>query len=731
MCWASFHATHYLPPSASAPAGVQIDARWVVLTVALVTSLILAAILLAINLDHRLQRAIAASASVLRAANSQLEQRVADRTHQLSQEEARTRAIIATAQDCIISFDAAGVVTEFNPAAEKEFGLQRAQAIGQSIVELIVPAPQRDNVRQLLQDYAGGRGHIALNEPREGEMQRCNGSRFPAEFTIARIMLGNELFFTMFLRDITVRRAAQTALCTAKEAAEAASEAKTTFLATMSHEIRTPMNALLGLQELLSLSRLDEDQRETLRLLRQSSKSLLRLIDDILDFSKIEAGKLEIGSEPTLIRSLLEDLCATFSAVGREKGLKLACEIEPAVPPVVMADALRVRQILGNLLSNAIKFTSRGEVTILTAFQLDAHGKGVMEFHIHDHGIGMSEAVLARCGEPFQQADASTARRYGGSGLGLAICRRLAALMHGTFEVRSQLNVGTQVTVRLPLEPVAASTEPFEPDITQGLVLSMPSRAPSVEDAAQSRQLILVVDDHPTNRHLLVQQLEWLGYACEACANGHSALERYQARLRDGNPYALTITDCQMPEMDGYELARQIRRSEAGTLRKTVLIAFTANTMRGVSELCESCGFNDLLTKPINLATLKAKLDRWLPLPQGRALVVPAVVETPTVSLTTQVTLTAELQAEFCSAHQEDLNLLGQGIEMRDVLAISRGAHRIRGAARMVGAHGVDQAATHLQRAARAENWRQIKEALGLLRIETRLLFAQFQCPTE
>jgi CheY-like chemotaxis protein/HPt (histidine-containing phosphotransfer) domain-containing protein len=341
----------------------------------------------------------------------------------------------------------------------------------------------------------------------------------------------------------------------------------------------------------------------------------------------------------------------------------------------------------------------------------------------------MSEAVLARCGEPFQQADASTARRYGGSGLGLAICRRLAALMNGTFEVRSQLNVGTQVTVRLPLEPVAVSTEPFEPDITQGLVLAMPSRAPSVEDAAQSRQLILVVDDHPTNRHLLVQQLEWLGYACEACANGHTALERYQARLRAGNPYALTITDCQMPEMDGYELARQMRRNEAGTLRKTVLIAFTANTMRGVSELCESCGFDDLLTKPINLATLKAKLDRWLPLPQGRA-VVPAV-ETQAVSLATQVTLTPELQAEFCSAHEEDLNLLGRGVEMRDVLAISRGAHRIRGAARMVGAQGVGQAATHLQRAARAENWRQIKEALSVLRTETRLLFAQFQCPTE
>jgi PAS domain S-box-containing protein len=276
-------------------------------------------------------------------------------------------------------------VTEFNPAAERQFGLQRERAIGEYIVELIVPEPQRDNVRMLLQDYASGAGHVALNEPREGEMQRRDGSKFPVEFTIARIMLGNELFFTMFLRDITVRRAAQAALFTAKEAAESANEAKTTFLAAMSHEIRTPMNALLGLQELLSLSRLDEAQRETMRLLRQSSKALLRLIDDILDLSKIEAGKLEIDSEPTLIRSLLDDLCATFAAMAHEKGLELACTVEPAVPPMVMADALRLRQILGNLLSNAIKFTSRGEVSMHTAFRLDEHGNALVEFRIQDH----------------------------------------------------------------------------------------------------------------------------------------------------------------------------------------------------------------------------------------------------------------------------------------------------------------------------------------------------------
>jgi CheY-like chemotaxis protein len=280
----------------------------------------------------------------------------------------------------------------------------------------------------------------------------------------------------------------------------------------------------------------------------------------------------------------------------------------------------------------------------------------------------------------------------------------------------------------LPLEAVAPGTEPSAADNPEDLILCAPARTPSVEEAAQQRQLILVVDDHATNRHLLVQQLEWLGYACQACSSGQGALERYQERLRAGNPYAVTITDCQMPEMDGYELARQIRRSESGTPHKTVLIAFTADTTCGVSQLCESCGFSDLLIKPISLATLKAKLDRWLPLTQDRAAPV-AAVALPTSSVHSFLMLTPALQAEFCSAHEEDMTLLERGVEQGDVLAIHRGAHRILGAARMIGAHGIDEAATQLQRAARAENWNQIKQSLHLLRTETGLLFAQFNVP--
>jgi CheY-like chemotaxis protein/HPt (histidine-containing phosphotransfer) domain-containing protein len=296
------------------------------------------------------------------------------------------------------------------------------------------------------------------------------------------------------------------------------------------------------------------------------------------------------------------------------------------------------------------------------------------------------------------------------------------------LEVRSQLDIGTLVIVRLPLEPIAAHAATLTHELTPSSPHAIPTHVPAVEDAARDRQLILVVDDHPINRRVLVQQLEWLGYACEAFASGQAALERYRERLAGGSPHAVTITDCQMPEMDGYELARQIRCSEANTSYKTVLIAFTAATLRGALEARESGGFNDLLTKPIDLATLKAKLNRWLPLSRDHSNTLPTATDQP-IAAASLVKLTPQLQAEFRSAHADDLAILDHGIEERDVLAINRGAHRIRGAARMVGARGIDQAATHLQRAARTENWRQIRAALTLLHTETRSLFAQFNPP--
>src|SRR6185295_4598280 len=367
-----------------------------------------------------------------------------------------------------------------------------------------------------------------------------------------------------------------TDLHAAKDAAEAASRAKSAFLATISHEIRTPMNAILGLLELLSYSRLDEEQRETVGLLRGSSSSLLRLIDDILDFSKIEAGKLEIRSEPTRLRDVVDEVAQIFAGVASAKGLTLRSDTAPDVPEHVLVDGLRLRQVLSNFLSNAIKFTEHG-ITRLDVRRAPQRDKpDLVRFAVTDSGIGIDAQTIAGLCEPFVQGDTRTSRRYAGTGLGLAICRRLADLMAGRLDIDSSPGKGTTVSISLPL-PVAAPVpqqRKINPTETHPDVASLLARAPLIESAAHAApQSILVVDDHPTNRRLLVRQLAYLGYTADAAANGLEALDRFTERSGSDTRYALVITDCQMPEMDGYELARRIRGLENEDAPKTVLLA--------------------------------------------------------------------------------------------------------------------------------------------------------------
>ncbi len=491
----------------------------------------------------------------------------------------------------------------------------------------------------------------------------------------------------------------------AKEAAEAASNAKTSFLATVSHEIRTPMNALMGLQELLSLTRLSDEQHEWLRLMRQSSKDLLHLIDDILDFSKIEAGKLDIGSEPTAIRELVRGVCDTFSVLAEEKGVKLRGDIAAGVPLAVMTDPFRLRQILSNLISNAIKFTQLdGEIHVRTTV-VQVGSQASLEFQVADTGIGMAQEVVDRCGEPFQQADAGMARRYGGSGLGLAICKRLCMLMNGSLHIDSTPQTGTRITVQLPLHYVTDRYEPYKPEIAPAAVLSTPAKVPTIEEAATNRRLILVVDDHPTNRRLLVQQLEWLGYACESYGDARSALARFIERLSTNMSYAMVITDCQMPDMDGYELVRQIRAVDTGHAPHAVLIAFTADLSRSVAELTAASGFDAVLTKPMELMTLKANLERLIPLAQNNP---PLSADLGGISSPMQALEDATLQDEFRVAHEEDMAMLKSGADAQDTALIARAAHRIRGAAKMIGAKALSESAATLEQVAPTGDWEQI-----------------------
>ena len=375
----------------------------------------------------------------------------------------------------------------------------------------------------------------------------------------------------------------------ARDEAEAANRAKSTFLANTSHELRTPLNGMIGLAQLAREPGLDEATRTRyLAQIADSAQSLAGIISDILDLSKIEAGKLVLETASFDLGELFETLRQTWTAQAEARGLELRFEIAPGVHGQARGDALRVRQIASNYLSNAIKFTEHGSVVLrATRPQGDAR----LRIEVQDSGPGIDPQALGRLFKPFTQADESTTRRFGGSGLGLSICRELAAMMGGEVGVDSREGVGSLFWAELQLPAGIAAPPP---------------PAPAGERTLAGAR-VLLVEDNPVNMMIAAAMLVRWGVEVDEAADGIAAQEAVARAAAAGRPHDLVLMDVQMPVMSGHEATRALRA--AGYDRP--IVALTAAALVSEREAALEAGMNDFLTKPIDMDKLRAALLRW------------------------------------------------------------------------------------------------------------------------
>jgi len=507
---------------------------------------------------------------------------------------ARLQAVLDNAtQVSIIATDTTGAITIFNKGAENLLGYTSAEIIGKSPALIHVREEAESRGKLLSMEY--GRpieGFDAFVEParqggfdsREWTCVRKNGERFPVRLTVTalRDSSGNINGFLGIGVDITESRSAREELAKARDAAIDLAKAKAEFLANMSHEIRTPMNAVIGMTGLLMDSELTVQQREFGETIRNAGESLLAIIGDILDFSKMEAGSMPLEILDFDPRLIAEEVAMLFAARAQDKGLEIAALVDEGLPPRLRGDAGRLRQILSNFISNAIKFTEKGEVVLRVRKMSDDGGAVRVRFEAKDSGIGVSAEGQAKLFRAFSQADASTTRKYGGTGLGLAIAKKLVELMNGQIGIDSVPGKGSIFWFELTLE--------------KGEDVPLASQ-PEVEGVR-----VLIVDDSPTNREILLHQTSSWRMRPTAVNGGEAALAALRAGVAEKDPYVLGLFDMQMPLMDGAELAATIKSEPALAGLKMILLSSMSRTL--TREDLRKLGFSGALTKPVRKSSL-------------------------------------------------------------------------------------------------------------------------------
>ena len=470
----------------------------------------------------------------------------------------------------------------WNTNHERLLGFGPGEIAGRSILDWHLPG-SLEAVRQAVETVMReGSGMV------ESSLLTKTGQAIPFLLTGVRFDALGKTYLMGVGLDITERKHMETALVEMKDRAEAASRAKSEFLATMSHEIRTPLNGVLGMLQLAQATGLTPEQQGYADVAMQSGRSLLQVLSDILDISKIEVGALRIEAEDFRPAELFDPILRAFAETSRSKGLDFAFALDPALPETLRGDAGRVRQVIYNLVGNSLKYTEQGEVR-LEAFTLRTGGSGVrLVLAVSDTGIGVPGDKLQAIFDAFTQADGSYTRRYGGAGLGLAIVRRLVQLMGGDIGFCSRPGQGTEVLVSLPLEAGAAAPGPA------------PQPAAPESTAVASGLDVLLAEDDPVNRLTVSHMLVKTGHRVHTVENGAQAVA-----FLAGHPVDCVLMDIQMPEMDGVEATRRIRGGLAGPAARAVpIVALTAHAMKGDRTVFLAAGMDDYIAKPVDMGEL-------------------------------------------------------------------------------------------------------------------------------
>jgi PAS domain S-box-containing protein len=535
------------------------------------------------DLENRVQERTAELAKTNQALEAEIRDRArAQEALRESEERFRTAFEEAPFGMCLTALD--GRFMQVNAALCQMLGYSRQELLEGAWQKLTHPDDMersKQALKQFVQD-------LTSSVEFEKRYMHKHGNAIWVQLKISAVKNahGAPAHFITHVEDITVRKRAETEMLRAMEAAQAASRAKSEFLANMSHEIRTPLNGVIGMTELVLDTDLTPEQREDLRMAKTSADALLTIINDILDFSKIEAGKLELDLIEFNLRDSLEETMKSFAARADHKGLELACDLRPGLPEFLIGDPTRLRQVITNLVGNAIKFTEKGEVIVRVEGKAQQEGRACVHFSVVDTGIGIPADKQRLIFEAFTQADGSTARRYGGTGLGLSISSRLVKMMEGRLWVESEAGKGSAfhftVDFRVP-RGARVRPRPAELTVLEGLQ-------------------VLVVDDNPTNRRILGEVVSRLGARPTHTDGAAAALIALQRAVDEGRAFQLILLDSQMPDVDGFDLAGQIKRNPE--FADTAMIMLTSGGQRGDAARCRELGIAAYLTKPIALAEL-------------------------------------------------------------------------------------------------------------------------------